>query len=137
LLGFLEISFKEVCDAMQFVNIGSGLVEEVEKFIKDHELDKIPHIFMADHSFAPRQWNIKDGQKPLYFEEIGSNGGWFVFKEEDVEYLYCESVSSGSSITAWQERDKSWTMVLEDEQIYKGEYWESFHSAIGCAIDPE
>lgn len=111
---------------------------EFEEFKKNHGSlsNTIP---IADHSWGGRDWTLKDGVSlggVPYFEDSAFNGGWYYFREEDVDQIYVESATSGSSIQATLRDDGTWKMILsvpfeEGGEPYKGHYWNVFHEALG------
>lgn len=129
------LTFAVIVSAMDHSNICSYIQERVDRFVRENGLADVPHIFMATHSFGDREWGVEEGRKPLFFDEEDLNGGWYIFREEDVKYLFCESATSGSSLTAEKQTDGTWSLKLEvpiqEEGPYKGAYWESFHKALG------
>lgn len=129
------VAFDTVVSAMDFSNIQSYVAEEVEKFVQENGLTDVPHIFMATHSFGKREWEIVEGRQPAFFVEKDMNGGWYIFCEDDVTYLFCSSASSGSSLMAEKQEDGTWNLKLEvpfeeDGQPYQGAYWSAFHEAL-------
>ena len=131
-LDFLTVT-KAMGEGM--ANIGSYLQEELDSLKKESKFDEIPHIFMATHSMGVRRWKIAEGKESFYFlDEPTFNGGWYVFVDGDVTYLFMASASSGSSLTAEKQDDGTWTVTLEvpveDGRPYEGCYWGCFHEAL-------
>jgi len=129
------LSFAAIARAMDWSNVGSYIGEEVASFLTERGLADIPHVFMATHSMGGRNWQIVEGREPAYYEEACFNGGWYILTEEDATYLYCDSATSGSSLTAVKQYDGSWTLSLEvpieeDGQPYQGSYWGVFHNVV-------
>ncbi len=128
-----KVTFADVCEIMAFSNVCSYIEEDVEAFLEERGLKDIPRIFMADHSMGVREWKIAEGRTPAYFEESCFNGGWYVFVEEDVTYLFGQSATSGSSLTA-ERIGRLWSVTLEvpvkDGTPYRGSYWKAFHSFV-------
>lgn len=134
-----KASFAQVVGAMDFSKVCSSVADDVNAFIQAHNLAEVPHIFMATHSFGERKWELEANRKPIFFEEEDLNGGWFIFCEADVNYLFCCSASSGSMISAEKQEDNTWSMLLEvpfqDGKPYKGAYWKAFHQALSLPTD--
>ncbi|HEX6258474.1 MAG TPA: hypothetical protein VFZ48_03270 [Candidatus Saccharimonadales bacterium] len=132
-----DLTFDIVVGAMDHSNVCSYIEEEVDKFVRDNSLADVAHIFMATHSIGEREWEIEEGREPAFFNEEGLNGGWFIFCEEDVNYLFCASATSGSSLMAEKQADGTWSLRLEvpirGDGPYKGAYWQAFHQALGIA----
>jgi len=146
----VTITMKKVASGLNFAQVASALSEgmhnisshelreggEVEEFLREHGLLETPHVFMATHSVGGRDWDVVEGRKPPFYEDGCFNGGWNVLTVEDCTYLYCESATSGSSLTAEKQEDGTWKVTLEvpieeeDGEPYKGSYWRCFHSAL-------
>ena len=127
------LNFAEVCEVMDWSNRGSYLDEEWAAFEEKFLFENEPYVLMATHSAfgSDRAWQIREGETPLYFEEPSFNGGWFVFVDGDVDWLYCMSGTSTSSLTAQLQHDGSWEVALEvpadaDGDEYRGAYWQDF-----------
>jgi len=118
-------------------NMSSDTQNEADSFVLDNglKLKDVPHVFMATHSMGGREWKVITGRKPGYISEGCFNGGWYIFTDEDVDYLHCSSATSGSSLTAEKLSDGSWNVTLEvpsdGGQPYQGFYWDCFHKALG------
>ncbi len=112
-------------------NVCSYIAEKVQTFIRENGLAEVPHVLMADHSVGGRKWTRDGENEALYFAEKGFNGGWYIFKEEDVSRLFLESATSGSTLTAEKCKDSTWTVTLEvpfdEDGPYQGAYWSTFH----------
>lgn len=120
---------------MEHSNVAYFIKEEMDKFVRKNGLAQVPHILMATHSIGDHEWKIEEGREPAFFNEEGSNGGWFIFREEDVNYLFCASAISGSSLMAEKQADGTWSLRLEvplqEDGPYQGAYWHTFHEALG------
>jgi hypothetical protein len=130
------LSFAEVVSAMGdgMADIWSCDREQVDLFLFENGLQNVPCIFMANHSIGGRKWSVVKGHKPVFFSDPSMTGGWFIFREEDVDYLFCSSAKSGSNLTAEKEKDK-WVVTLEvpigeDGKPYRGIYWDCFHKTL-------
>ncbi|MEK9183439.1 MAG: hypothetical protein AAB849_02940 [Patescibacteria group bacterium] len=134
------LDFAKVASAFEGMhNISSHELRdggEVKEFLRERGLLDTPHVFMATHSMGGRRWKIVEGRHPAFYDEPCFSGGWHVLTDEDCTYLYCESATSGSSLTAEKQKDGTWTVTLEvpaaaNGEPYKGFYWGCFHSALG------
>lgn len=129
------LAFDVVAPAMDFSNVSSYIQEKVDEFVRENGLTDVPHIFMATHSFGSREWEVVDGRQPAFFVDEDMNGGWYIFREEDVTYLFCGSATSGSSMMAERQEDGTWDLKLEvpiqaDGNPYEGAYWTAFHETL-------
>ncbi len=122
-------------------NVGSSIQDDVDEFVKKNGLANFPHTFMATHSMGGREWRFEEGREPVFYEEPGcSDGdGWYIVVEGDVNYLYYDSATSGSSLTAEKQGDGTWVVILEvpignDGQPYQGFYSKCFHEALGLEL---
>jgi hypothetical protein len=116
-------------------NVPSEIQSELDDFLEGYGLMDIPHVLVANHSMGVRDWKYKEPREPAFFQEPGEDGGWYVFTEGEVKFLYFASATSGSSLTAEEQEDGSWKATLEvpvDDggQPYEGFYWRSFHEAL-------
>lgn len=138
------LDFATVAKALDggMANVGSYIQEDVDAFLRENGLAGVPRVFMANHSIGGRDWEIAEGRDPAFYEEECFNGGWYVLTNEDCTYLYCDSATSGSSLTAVKQDDGTWTVTLEvpvgdDGQSYQGFYWGCFHNALGLEPSEE
>ena len=121
-------------------NISSSDLQEggrLDQWLREHHLDGVPVVYMAVHSMGDREWARKSGPDDSPFFEDNPSDGWYVFTEEAVQYLFCSSATSGSSLEAWEISKKSWKVILrvpiEDGNPYQGAYWKTFHRALGIS----
>ena len=131
------LSFESIASAMDFSNISSypPYRAEYDAFVKKAGLEGTAFVPMADHSIGERGWNFLEGREPAYYEEECFNGGWHLVTDEDADYLYCASATSGSFLMAEKDYDGTWKLTLEvpvedDGQPYKGAYWDAFHRVV-------
>lgn len=134
------VDFVTVSKAMNQSNVGSYIEENVAAFLRERGLEGVAHVFMATHSIGGRNWTVEEKREPAFFEEKSLNGGWYIFREEDVSYLECVSATSGSVLFAGKMAEGVWDLTLEvpvdeNQVVYKGHYWKSFHEALGLPPD--
>lgn len=130
------VYWEMVASAMNHSNICSYIRDEFDKFVAENGLREGEFLPMATHSVGDRSWNLENDADPIFFDEESMNGGWFLFREEEVNWMQCISATSGSAITAQKLEDgRSWELtlqvpIMENEEPYKGCYWTAFHNAI-------
>jgi hypothetical protein len=139
-----NMTFADVCKAMNHSNIPSGLKPELEEFLKKNpQLKEGEYVPIATHSFGGRDWALVAGSNPAFFPEVGGGGedGWYFFTERDITYILCESYTSSSRLIAQKRRDGDWDLILEvpvkDGTPYMGSYWASYAQAIGEELPPQ
>lgn len=132
------INFETVVKILDggMTNVASSIQEDVKAFIEKNGLANFPHVFVADHSMGGREWKFEEGRDPVFYEEPGAGGGgWYICIEEDINFLYYSSATSGSSLTAEKYEDGTWVITLEvpveDSKPYQGFYSRCFHEALG------
>lgn len=137
--GVKGVTFEIVVRAMDFSNIPSAIGDEADKFVRENGLADVPHIFMATHSTGGRYWEVVEGRTPAFFDdEATDDEGWYIFRNEDVQYLLCSSATSDSLLTAVKQKDGTWDLLLgvpvdEEGHPYRGNYWHAFHKALGLS----
>lgn len=110
----------------------NGLDEaELAAFLLGQGADDVVRIPIATHSIGGRKWKLEEGKTErdvLYFSDDCFRGGWFLFREEDVDELEVSSGTSGSAIKAEKLVEGKWmvtlTVPIENGSLYRGELLE-------------